>query len=185
MIGLGDYKEAKLFSEMTDHDIEIHFRLPSRNVKDLQEKYGEIIADLSKYVVDMTPDLSNLIIMSINELVYNALKYRVDGTKVFVRIILSKGKFLVEVHNNITDVTKNRFIKYLCTLFTSDYDQLYYNQIHYLAHTPDAERACIGLLTLLRDFKTQLGYEVNEFNDKNIRVIAYALLQIKIPQEEL
>lgn len=182
MIGFGEYVEARQIFDYISHDMEMHFRLPCREIRDLKDHYGTIIAQVAKYAGSVDDDAENRIVMSINELIHNALKYRSSCTSIFVRIVILGDKLAIEVHNTVDQPTKFRFIRYLATLFNADLDQMYYNQIHYLSEHPDSDRASVGLITLLKDYGTQLGYIANE-SDNKCRIIAYALVTLEIKSD--
>lgn len=179
MIFFGDGFDIYELSQTPEPDMEIHFRIPSRYMTDLQGRYGEVIAELGKHVKFLTKDQAYRVVMTTNELISNALKYREGDSRVFVKVALHHGVLVIEVHNNISKVIRHGFIRYISTLFESNLDKLYINQVEYLADNDDADRARLGLITVLKDCSVDLGYAMSN-NDKAItRVMALARLYLE------
>lgn len=174
MVFFGECREARKLLAESHPDLEIHFRLPSKNVPNLHDRYGQIVDQLSTILPSLTRNKSNRIIMATNELVSNALKYRVQDSKIYVKISVYGSEIIVEVHNSVGLPVKHGFIRYLVTLFESDLDRVYIKQIDHLVENPDAISAKLGLVSVLRDCQCDLGYVINDYEKGGTRVTAYA-----------
>lgn len=179
MVFFGECRDTRRLLSSNLPDMEIHFRLPSKNIPNLHDRYGEIIERISDLIPGLTRNKANRIVMATNELVSNALKYRVLDSKVYVKISVYGGQIVIEVHNSVDIPVKHGFIRYLVTLFESDLDRVYIKQIDHLVENPDIASAKLGLVSVLRDCQCDLGYVVNDYEKGGTRVTAYAHLVLE------
>lgn len=174
----GDYAHSKFIIDNGQPDLEIRFRLPSRIVPDLHGRYGEIVARLNNFLGILDINAENRVVMTINELVSNALKYRIDTTKIYVKIALYHGNLVVEVHNTVDTATHNEFFQFITLVLAGDLDVLYFKRIQYLIDNSDAEKGQLGIVTIMRECMARLGYCCDDLEDGTKRIVAYACLEM-------
>ena len=177
MVFFGECTEARRLSQKPS-DMEIKFRVPSRTIPDLHTKYAEIISQLGLVIPAIDANTSNRIRVVMNELVVNAMKYRSEQTIVYAKVSVYGDHLVIEVSNRVAPPVKHVFIRYLMTLFASDLDKVYIKQIEHLVEDPDSYSSKIGLITVLRDCKVDLGYMVND-EVRGTRIVALAYVSLK------
>lgn len=183
MMIFGDCVETREILEKSKPDLELHFRLPSTGViPDLHGRYGDIVAKINECIGHLDANEENRVVMVINELVANALKYRERDTKIYVKVSVYGDCLIVEVHNTIVPVEKSHLAKFLITVMHYDLNEAYYRQIEYLTDHPDETRARLGVITILRDCDARLGYIIDEHVGSD-RVVAYAMIDLEVHRE--
>ncbi|OWW00415.1 ATP-binding protein [Rhizobium sp. R693] len=113
-----------------------------------------------------------------NELIENAIKFRVRG-EVVIEAIAQPDYFRLRVTNFVDSETADRFKQLLGKVTSNDPGDLLIRQIEANAMAVTGEASGLGLLTLMSDYEVQFAWRFEEDNPhERTRLETYAAMAI-------
>ena len=103
-------------------------------------------------------DARHSIIYLVNELLENAIKFRVPGT-IRVECSLHEGNFELTVRNETSAEVATRFQTLIEELISRDPGELLIERIEANAADENSSGSGLGLLTLMNDYGARLGWD--------------------------
>lgn len=103
-------------------------------------------------------DARHSIIYLVNELLENAIKFRVPGS-IRVRCSLQDGNFELTVSNDTSPDVANRFQSLIEEIISRDPGELLIERIEANAADENSSGSGLGLLTLMNDYGARLGWD--------------------------
>lgn len=142
------------------------------------EFLGEFFALRRKSSVDAYNEARHSIGYLVNELLENAVKFRVPG-EIVVECSLEGGNFELKVTNLVDEPTAARFNKMLVELTSRNPGDLLIERIEANAADEGSSGSGLGLLTLMSDYGARLGWTFHHVADAGaVRLTTFAALNI-------
>ena len=115
----------------------------------------------------------------VNEILENALKFRVSGD-IVIDTLVEEGQFRLCIANVISEAGALRFQEVLSGLKGRDPSELLIERIERNAADPTETGSGLGLLTLMSDYGVQLGWDFRKLAEENGTVLlgTYAVLPL-------
>ncbi|MBE9192339.1 ATP-binding protein [Gloeocapsopsis crepidinum LEGE 06123] len=113
-----------------------------------------------------------------NELLENSMKFSYENSApISIQLHLHSDRIIFVISNSISYQQFEFFQSYINILLTSDLDDLYIRQIE---KSIDKEPSCsgLGLLTILNDHTTKLGWKFEEGQDNSHQVTVTTIVQL-------
>lgn len=116
----------------------------------------------------------------VNELIENAVKFRVPG-EIMIESSIDSGNFKVKVSNVVDGETAVEFQNLLSEITVGDPGELLIRWIEANAADPETTRSGLGLLTLMSDYGARLAWTFSP-TDESDRIWLETYASIPVPQ---
>ncbi|PIG93066.1 DUF6272 family protein [Gloeocapsopsis sp. IPPAS B-1203] len=134
--------------------------------------------DDSSIIAQKQTELKSAVSYIANELLENSMKFSYENSApISIQLHLHSDRIIFVISNSISYQQFEVFQSYINILQTSDLDDLYIRQ---LEKSTDKEPSCsgLGLLTILNDYTTKLGWKFEEGQDNSHQVIVTTMVQL-------
>ena len=133
---------------------------------------------LSHYIATCFPSISNhykipeikalksTVSFIVNELLENSFKYALKNqpSSRNIAIYLHQKKLIIECENETSEIMSKKYQKSIDLLLHHDLDQLFLNRLENQAKSKSIGQ--LGLITILRDYPTTIGWKFKLFSNK-------------------
>jgi len=134
--------------------------------------------DDGSIIAQKQTELKSAVSYIANELLENAMKFSYENSApISIQLHLHSDRIVFIISNSISYQQFEVFQSYINILQTSDLDDLYIRQ---LEKSTDKEPSSsgLGLLTILNDYTTKLGWKFEEGQDNSHQVIVTTMVQL-------
>lgn len=117
-----------------------------------------------------------------NELLENAMKFnhKKSSDLISIQLYLYSEKIIFIISNSIDAQKVDQFQEYINELITSNLEDLYIKQLEKNAEEENSNGSGLGLLTILNDYQTKIGWKFESCQDDPKQITLTTMVQLMV-----